>query len=169
MAWIKRYQNHHPKVGRDVFIADTAVVVGDVELHEQANIWYGAVLRADVGAIRVGARSNIQDQTTVHMTHQVSDALIGSDVIVGHNCVIHGAKVEDRALIGMGSVLLDNAHIEPGAWVAAGSVVPPGYRVPAGMLFRGGQIVREVRESEQQWAREAIERYLELARQHQQL
>ena len=169
MAWVKSYREHQPRIGQDVFVAETAVVVGDVELQCQANVWYGAVLRADVGAIRVGERSNIQDQTTVHMTHQVSDTVIGSDVIVGHNCVIHGATIADRALIGMGSELLDNARIEQGAWVAAGSVVPPGFCVPTGMLFRNGKIARAVRESEQQWAREALERYLELAREHQQL
>jgi carbonic anhydrase/acetyltransferase-like protein (isoleucine patch superfamily) len=155
-------------LGRDVFIADNATLVGAIEIGDEASIWYGAVLRGDVGRVVVGARTNIQDNATVHMTHQVSHALIGSDVIVGHNAVIHGAQIEDGALIGMSSVVLDNVRVGAGSWVAAGSVVPPNFVVPPGMLVRGSpaKVVREVRAEEREWAREGVLRYLDLARQH---
>jgi carbonic anhydrase/acetyltransferase-like protein (isoleucine patch superfamily) len=151
-----------------VFVADTATVVGAVEVADQVSIWYGAVLRGDVGRISIGARTNVQDNATIHMTHRQSDALIGSDVIIGHNAVVHGATVEDAALIGMQSVVLDNARIGAGSWVAAGSLVPPNLVVPPGVLVRGSpaKIVRELTLEERAWARDAASRYVELARQH---
>jgi carbonic anhydrase/acetyltransferase-like protein (isoleucine patch superfamily) len=168
MPIIRAHAGLRPTLGRDVFIADNASLVGAVEIGDEASIWYGAVLRGDVGRVVVGARTNIQDNATVHMTHQVSHALIGSDVIVGHNAVIHGAQVEDGALIGMSSVVLDNARVGAGSWVAAGSVVPPNFVVPPGTLVRGSpaKVVREVHAEEREWARQGVVRYLELARQH---
>ncbi len=166
MALIRPFGPHHPRLANGVFVADTAAVIGDVELGEGVSVWYGAVLRGDVGKIRVGARTNIQDNATLHMSHGVSDALLGADVTVGHNAVIHGAKIGDRALIGMGAVVMDNALIGEGAWVAAASIVPPGAVVPPGSLFVKGKVSRAVRPEEQEWARGAIERYLNLAREH---
>ena len=155
-------------LGRDVFIADNATLVGEVAVGDEASIWYGAVLRGDVGRIVIGSRTNVQDNATIHMTHQVSHAVLGADVIVGHNAVIHGALIEDAVLIGMSSVVLDNARVGAGSWVAAGSVVPPNFIVPPGMLVRGSpaKVVREVRADEREWARQGVLRYVELARQH---
>ncbi|HTV18883.1 MAG TPA: gamma carbonic anhydrase family protein [Polyangiaceae bacterium] len=168
MPVLRAHAGRSPVLGRDVFIADNATLVGEVQLGDEASVWYGAVLRGDVGRIVIGARTNIQDNATIHMTHQVSHALIGADVIVGHNAVIHGALIEDGALIGMSSVVLDNARVGAGSWVAAGSVVPPNLVVPPGMLVRGSpaKVVREVRAEEREWAREGVLRYLGLARQH---
>lgn len=151
-----------------MFVADTATVVGDVVLGDDVSIWYGAALRGDVGKIRIGARTNIQDNACVHMTWEVSDALIGADVVVGHNAVVHGATIEDGALIGIGAVLLDRARIGEGAWVAAGSVVSPNTVIEPGMLARGtpARAIRPVSEDERRWQREAILRYLELAKEH---
>jgi carbonic anhydrase/acetyltransferase-like protein (isoleucine patch superfamily) len=169
MAILRAHGGQRPSLGRDVFLADNATLVGAVEIGDEASIWYGAVLRGDVGRVLIGARTNVQDNATIHMTHQVSHALIGSDVIIGHNAVIHGAQIEDGALIGMSSVVLDNARIGAGSWVAAGSVVPPNLVVPPGMLVRGSpaKLVREVRPEEREWARQGVARYIELARQHQ--
>lgn len=166
MALIRAFGPHHPRLASGVFVADTACVIGDVELAQDVSIWYGAVLRGDVGTIRVGPRTNIQDNATLHMSHGVSDALLGAEVTVGHNAVIHGAKIGDRALIGMGAVVMDNAVIGEGAWVAAASIVPPNTVVPAGSLFVKGKVSRAVRAEEHEWARGAIERYLNLAREH---
>jgi carbonic anhydrase/acetyltransferase-like protein (isoleucine patch superfamily) len=168
MALIRAHAGQVPAFGRDVFVADDATLVGAVEIGDEASIWYGAVLRGDVGRIAIGARTNIQDNVTIHMTHGVSDARVGADVIVGHNVVIHGAVVEDGAMIGMQSVVLDNARIGTGSWVAAGSVVPPKLVVPPGVLVRGSpaKIVREVRADEREWVRQGVLRYIELARQH---
>jgi gamma-carbonic anhydrase len=168
MAIVLPYQGIQPRLGSDVYLADNAAVIGDVELGPEVSIWFGAVLRGDVGAIRIGARSNVQDNATVHMTYQTSSALIGSDVIIAHNAVIHGAIIDDGALVGMGAVVMDNARIGAGAWVAAGSVVPPGKEVPPGHLYVGGEVKRPVSEAESGWARGAIERYVGLARAYRQ-
>jgi carbonic anhydrase/acetyltransferase-like protein (isoleucine patch superfamily) len=151
-----------------VFIADTASVLGDVELGDEVSVWFSAVLRADVGKIRIGARTNVQDNACVHMTWEVSDAFIGSDVIIGHNAVIHGATIENHALIGIGAVVLDNARIGEGAWVAAGSIVSPKTIVPPGMMAVGtpAKVVRPIRDEERKWQAEAILRYLGLAQDH---
>ncbi|HEX2732451.1 MAG TPA: gamma carbonic anhydrase family protein [Polyangiaceae bacterium] len=168
MAVIRAFGTHSPRFGARVFIADTASVLGDVELADDVSLWFGAVLRGDVGCIRVGARTNIQDNACIHMTHEVSDALIGADVIVGHSAVLHGARVEDGALIGMSAVVMDNAVIGAGAWVAAGSVVPPRQVVPPHTLVRGSpaKVVREVSPDEVAWAAGAVQRYLALAEEH---
>jgi len=168
MAVIRSFRTGEPRFAAGVFIADTAVIVGAVELGEAASVWYGAVLRGDVGKIRVGARTNVQDNACIHMTHGVSDALIGSDVIIGHNAVVHGAIIEDRALLGMQAVIMDNASLGARSWVAAGSVVPPGMIIPPGVLARGSpaKVVRDLRKEELAWAEGAVSRYLELAAEH---
>jgi gamma-carbonic anhydrase len=168
MAVIRAFKGEAPKFGHEVFVADNATVVGAVEVGDQVSIWYGAVLRGDVGRIVIGARTNIQDNATIHMTHSVSDAVVGSDVIIGHNAVIHGAVIEDGVLLGMQSVVLDNARLGAGSWVAAGSVVPPNLVVPPGVLVRGSpaKVVRELRAEEHQWAAGAVARYLGLALEH---
>lgn len=168
MAVIRAHKGHTPQFGADVFVADTATVVGDVAIADQVSVWYGAVLRGDVGRIAIGARTNVQDNATIHMTHRASDALIGREVIIGHNAVVHGAIIEDGALLGMQSVVLDNARIGAGSWVAAGSVVPPKLLVPPGVLVRGSpaKVVRELRAEELAWARDAVARYVDLAREH---
>jgi carbonic anhydrase/acetyltransferase-like protein (isoleucine patch superfamily) len=168
MAVIRAFKGLSPRFGSEVFVADNATLVAAVEVGDQVSIWYGAVLRGDVGRIVIGARTNIQDNATIHMTHRVSDAQVGSDVIIGHNAVIHGAVVEDGALLGMQAVVLDNARVGAGSWVAAGSVVPPNLVVPPGVLVRGSpaKVVRELRAEELEWAKQAVLRYVELAREH---
>ncbi len=163
---VRAFGVHRPKLHPDAFVADTARVLGDVELDADVSIWFGAVLRGDMGKIRVGARSNVQDNATVHMTYDVSDARIGSDVIVGHNAVVHGAIIEDEVLIGMGSIIMDNARVERGAWVAAGTLVPPRTVIPAGALFVGGAVKRQVRSDEREWLLDAVKRYVALGREH---
>lgn len=168
MAVIRAHAGRAPRFGAEVFVADTATVVGAVEVGDGVSVWYGAVLRGDVGRISIGARTNVQDNATIHMTHRASDALIGCDVIIGHNAVVHGAIVEDGALLGMQCVVLDNARIGAGSWVAAGSVVPPKLVVPPGVLVRGSpaKVVRELSADERAWARDAVLRYVDLAREH---
>lgn len=163
---VRGFGSHTPYLHPSVFVAHTASVLGDVEMAEDSSVWFGAVLRGDMGKIRIGARTNIQDNATVHMTHEVSNAVVGADVIVGHNAVIHGALIEDEVLIGMGSVVMDNAQIGKGAWVAAGTLVPPRTVIPAGALFMNGAVKRDVRPEERAWLLDAIARYVELARLH---
>jgi gamma-carbonic anhydrase len=168
VAVIRAFGQAHPRFGQRVFVADTAAITGDVELADDVSVWYGAVLRGDVGKIRIGARTNIQDNACLHMTHEVSDTVVGADVIIGHNVVLHGAIVEDNALIGMNAVVMDNAVVGEGSWIAAGSVVPPKLVIPPRSLVRGspGRVVRPIKDEEQAWAKDAIERYLGLAREH---
>ena len=126
-----------PKIGQGTFLADNAVVVGDVTIGDECSIWFGAVLRGDVNTITLGNRVNVQDGSVLHTLYQKSTIEIGDDVSIGHNVTIHGAKIHDMALIGMGSVVLDDAEIGEGAIIAAGSVVLKGTKVGAHELWAG--------------------------------
>jgi carbonic anhydrase/acetyltransferase-like protein (isoleucine patch superfamily) len=122
------------------------MILGEVELGPQASVWYQAVLRADLACIRVGARTNIQDGTIVHVDHGLPGTVIGDDVIVGHGVIIHAAQVEAKALVGMGSILLNGCRIREGAMLAAGTLVPPGMEIPPYHLAMGSpaRVVREL-------------------------
>ena len=126
-----------PKISDGVLLASGAVVIGDVEIGEGSSIWFNSVIRGDVNSIRIGARTNIQDNSTVHVTSKTGPTVIGSDVTVGHNCVIHACHIGDRALIGMGSTILDGAFIESECFISAGSVVTPGKTMPSRMMCMG--------------------------------
>ncbi len=154
-----------PRVGSGVFIADTARVIGKVELEDDVSIWYGAILRGDVGSIRVGQKSNIQDLACLHMTGGVSNVVVGAEVTVGHGAIIHGASVGDGALIGMGSILLDNAEIGAESIVGAGAVVTAGTKIPPRSLVLGSpaRVVRTLSAGEYQQGRGGAFVYLELA------
>jgi carbonic anhydrase/acetyltransferase-like protein (isoleucine patch superfamily) len=134
-----------PKIHPTAFVAPTALVLGDVTLGEESSVWYTAVLRGDMAPITIGARTNIQDGTIVHVDEGIP-CTIGARVGVGHRAILHGCTVEDDCLIGMGSILLNRVHIGTGSVVAAGALVPEGMRVPAGSLVMGvpGRIVRPV-------------------------
>lgn len=165
---VRSFRGITPKIADGVFIADTARVIGDVEIGADASIWFGSVLRGDVGAIRVGARSNIQDLSMLHMSLGISNTIIGDDVTVGHRVVIHGARIGDGALIGMGAILLDNCEIGAEALIAAGAVVTAGAKIPPRTLVLGqpGKVVRELKESEWQQGRLLATRYVDVARAH---
>lgn len=168
---VRPYRGKTPKIAPSAFIADGVVIIGDVEIGEHASIWYNCVLRADVGMIRVGARSNVQDGSCLHMTSDLSHALIGEEVTVGHNAIVHGATVHDGALIGMGSILLDNAVIGTESLVAAGSVVTPRTVIPPYSLVRGqpAKVARELNETERLEGRKGALHYVELAAEHAKL
>ena len=123
MAIIKSVRGFTPKIGKDCFIADNAVIVGDVTIGDECSIWFGTVLRGDVNTITIGNRVNVQDGSVLHTLYEKSTIEIGDDVSIGHNVVIHGAKIHNYALIGMGAIVMDNAVVGEGALVAAGSVV----------------------------------------------
>ena len=123
MAIIRELNGITPKIGKRCFIADNAVIVGDVVIGDDCSIWYGAVLRGDVNSIIVGDRVNIQDGAVLHTTYEESIVEIGNDVSVGHNAIVHGAKVGNDVLVGMGAILMDNAVIPDGTIIAAGAVV----------------------------------------------
>ena len=126
-----------PRIAAPSFIAETAAVIGDVEIGPQSSIWYGVVLRGDGNAIRVGRRTNIQDGTIVHITTRRLPTIIGDDVTIGHGCIIHACTLKDRSFVGMGATVLDGAVVETEGWVAAGAVVPPGKVVKSGEVWSG--------------------------------
>jgi carbonic anhydrase/acetyltransferase-like protein (isoleucine patch superfamily) len=163
---IRSFGEHSPRLAPSVYLADTAVVTGDVEIGEDSSIWFGAVLRGDVGFIRIGARTNIQDLCMVHMSRSLSNTEIGDDVTVGHSVIIHGARIHSGALIGMGSILLDNVVVGEEALVAAGSLLTSGLQVPPRTLVRGrpGRVVRELTAEEAAEGRKLAARYVEVGR-----
>lgn len=123
MAIIRELRGFMPQIGKDCFLAENAVIIGDVVIGNECSIWYSTVLRGDVNSIRIGDRVNIQDGSVLHTLYQKSTIEIGNDVSIGHNVVLHGAKIRDYALIGMGAIVMDDAEVGEGALVAAGSVV----------------------------------------------
>jgi carbonic anhydrase/acetyltransferase-like protein (isoleucine patch superfamily) len=155
-----------PVIGRGVFLAETCAVIGDVEIGDESSIWYSSVVRGDVMPIRIGARTSIQDGTVIHVTSGKFGTTIGSDCTVGHAAIIHACTVEDFCLIGMGSILLDGAHIGRGSLVGAGSLVTPGTVIPPGSLVIGSpaKVKRPINEREREQIEYGATHYVELAR-----
>jgi carbonic anhydrase/acetyltransferase-like protein (isoleucine patch superfamily) len=137
MALIKSVRGFTPQIGENSYLAENATLIGDVVIGRDCSIWYNAVLRGDVNSIRIGDRVNVQDGTVIHTLYQKSVSIIGNDVSIGHNVVIHGAKIEDGALIGMGAIVLDHAVVGEGAIIAAGAVVLSGTQVEPGSIYAG--------------------------------
>lgn len=137
MALIKSVRGFTPQIGENTFLADNASIIGDVTIGNNCSIWFNTVIRGDVNTIRIGDNTNIQDGSVLHTLYEKSTIEIGSHVSVGHNVVIHGAKICDGALLGMGSVILDHAVVGEGAIIAAGSVVLADTRVEPGSLYAG--------------------------------
>lgn len=137
MALIKSVRGFKPEIGENCYLADNATIIGDVIIGKDCSIWFNAVLRGDVNSIRIGERVNVQDGTVIHTLYQKSVSIIGNDVSIGHNVVIHGAEIKDGALIGIGSIVLDHAVIGEGAIIAAGSVVLSGTIVEPGSIYAG--------------------------------
>lgn len=137
MAIIRSVRGFTPEIGKDTFVAENAVIVGDVVVGDECSIWYSTVLRGDVNSIRIGNRVNIQDGSVLHTLYQKSTIEIGDDVSIGHNVIIHGAKVRDYALLGMGSIIMDDAEVGEGALVAAGSVVLAKTKIGPHELWAG--------------------------------
>ncbi len=159
-----------PIIGADVFIAPTAVVIGDVTIGDGSSIWYGTVLRGDMAPIRIGALTNIQDLTMVH-TDYGHPAIVGDRVSVGHRAVVHGCRVEDEALVGIGAVVLNGAVVGKGSVVAAGSVVREGQQVPPGVLVAGipAAVKREISDESAELFRLPYQNYIALAKTHRNL
>lgn len=137
MALIKSVRGFTPKIGENTYLAENATIIGDVEIGRDCSIWFNTVLRGDVNSIRIGDRVNIQDGTVIHTLYQKSVSILGNDVSIGHNVVIHGAEIKAGALIGMGAIVLDHSVIGEGAIIAAGSVVLTGTKVEPGCIYAG--------------------------------
>lgn len=160
---IVTYQGITPTIDPTVFIADGVHIIGDVVIGRDSSVWYNTVIRGDVNFIRIGERTNIQDNTVVHVTNRKFPTHIGSNVTVGHSAVIHACTINDYSLIGMGAVILDDAKIGPFALVAAGAVVPMGMVVPEGVLAAGvpAKIIRPLTEDEKAFLRQSAQNYVD--------
>ncbi|MBW2524221.1 MAG: gamma carbonic anhydrase family protein [Deltaproteobacteria bacterium] len=165
MAILLPYGGVHPKLGRDVFVAPTAAVVGDVTIGDDASIWFGTVVRGDVGFVRIGARTNVQDLCCLHVTGGEADLVVGDEVTVGHGAMLHGCTIGDGCLVGIGAVVLDRAVVGEGAIVAAGALVPPGMKVPPRSLVRGlpAELVGPLRDEQLRRGARGATHYVEVA------
>lgn len=157
------YNGIVPKIDPSVFIAEGAKIIGDVEIGADSSIWFNVVVRGDVHYIRIGERTNIQDGSILHVTHQKYPLIIGSNVTIGHGVIIHGATVGDNCLIGLGAKILDNARIGDYSLIAAGSLVLENYEVPPGTLVAGApaQIKRSLTEEEKKKITQSAQNYIE--------
>jgi carbonic anhydrase/acetyltransferase-like protein (isoleucine patch superfamily) len=163
------FQGKWPVVHPRAWVAPTAAVIGDVEIAEDANIWFHCVLRGDTNFIRIGPRSNIQDGAIIHVNAGRQSTVIGADVTVGHAAIIHACTLEDRAFVGMGATVLDDAVIAAGGVLAAGSVLPPGKRIGPLELWMGNpaKLVRVLTEEQRaQGFDRTAPHYVDLARRH---
>ena len=134
---IKTVRGFTPQWGSDCFVAENATLIGDLIMGDQCSVWYQAVIRADVNAIRIGNRVNIQDGAVIHATYEKAATIIGDDVSIGHNAIVHGCTLKDSVLVGMGSIVMDNCIVESNSIIAAGSVVTQNTHVPEGTIFAG--------------------------------
>ena|SRR5579883_2209453 len=168
MGIVRAYNGVRPRLGRGVFVAENAAVIGDVEIGDDSSIWYATTVRGDVMPIRIGARTSIQDGTVVHVTSERFGTVIGSDCTIGHAAVIHACTVEDRCLVGMGAILLDGCVIGRGSFVGAGALVTPGTHIPPGSLVLGSpaKVKRPVDVHETEAIEYGARHYVELARRY---
>ena len=162
---LRDYIGVWPRLGADVYIDESALVIGDVTIGAGSSVWMQTVVRGDVNTIRIGARTNIQDLCVAHVTYQKFPLTIGDGVSIAHQVVVHGCTIGDHVLIGIGARVLDGACIEADAIVGAGALVPPGMRVPSGHLVLGlpARVARPLSDAERDHIRELEARYVRVA------
>lgn len=167
MPLILPYAGKTPKIHDSAFIAETAVIAGDVEIGPDTNVWYGCVIRGDVNKVVIGARCNIQDGTVVHEARP-HGAIIGDDVSIGHMALIHACTLEDGCFIGMKACVMDGAVVEGGAMLGAGGLLAPGKRVPSGQVWVGSpaRYLREIKDAEREYMEYVGPNYVKLGREY---
>jgi len=171
---VRDFQGVAPQLAAGAFIDPTALVVGDVVLGEDSSIWPLTVLRGDVNKIRIGARSNIQDNSVIHVTHPHGEVpeghavIVGDNVTVGHRVILHGCRIGDHCLVGVGSTVMDGAVLEPYVLLGAGSLVSPGKVLEGGYLWLGSPVrkIRPLTEDERRWIEYSAQNYVDLKNQH---
>jgi carbonic anhydrase/acetyltransferase-like protein (isoleucine patch superfamily) len=164
-ARILPYRGRLPRLEADAFAAPGATLIGDVEVGAQASVWFGCVVRGDVQRVRIGARTNLQDGSIIHVSREGLATLVGVEVTIGHGCIVHACTLEDRAFVGMGSVILDGAVVASEGMLGAGSLLAPGKRVGPRELWLGrpARFVRPVSDEERAVLDEQNRHYVELA------
>ena len=162
---LKPFNNISPKVHETAYISDDAIIIGDVEIGENASVWFGSILRGDVNFIRIGAGTNIQDGTVIHVSSKTHSTILESDITVGHRVTLHGCYVESECLIGIGTIILDGARIGKNSLVAAGSLVTPGTQIPNGSMVMGSpaKVTRMLTEDEIAKIAESSRSYIDLS------
>ena len=171
---IRKFEQFTPQIAASAFVDESAVVTGNVVIGADSSVWPMCSVRGDIHSINIGERTNIQDGSILHVTHDSEFApggnalSIGSDVTVGHNAVVHACTVEDLCLIGMGSVLLDGAVIRSGVIIGAGSLVPPGKKLESGYLWLGSPVkkARELKDAERAFLEYSASHYVDLKNRH---
>ncbi len=159
---IKAYKGIYPRIDPSVYVEESAVIIGDVEIGRDSSVWCNAVIRGDVNYIRIGERTNVQDNSVLHVTKDTHPLIIGSMVTIGHNVTLHGCTIKDRCLIGMGAIILDGAIIEEDVIVGAGALVTEGTVIPSRTLCLGvpARPVRALRDEEVERIRRSSDNYL---------
>ncbi len=162
------YKNIIPNIDKTAFIAGNTSLIGDVKIGRESSIWFGCTLRGDVYNIEIGERTNIQDGTVIHTTSGLQGTYIGNDITVGHMCLLHACTIESGGFVGMGSVVLDQAVVEGGAMLAAGSLLTPGKRVPKGELWAGrpAKFMRKLTDEDVEHMRWNAAHYVSLSREY---
>ncbi len=162
MALIRDYRGIYPQIHPSVFLAENSVVIGDVHIGEDSSVWYGVVIRGDVNYIRIGKRTNIQDNSVIHVTHDTHPTVIGDEVTVGHRVILHGCTVGNRVLIGMGAVVMDGVKINDYVLVGAGALITPNKEIPSGVLVAGvpAKVIRDLRPEEIRLIEESAQNYV---------
>jgi gamma-carbonic anhydrase len=162
------YKGKFPRLAPGVFVAENATIIGDVEIGECSSVWPGAVIRGDMQPVRIGDRVSVQDNSVLHVSLNYSPLVLGSDITIGHRSILHGCKVGNLCLIGMGSIVMDDCEIGDGCIVAAGSVLTHGTIVPPRTLVMGipAKPKRETTEQDLQMVRDGVEDYCKLAREY---
>ena len=157
-----------PQLGDDCFVAANATIVGDVVMGRECSVWFNAVIRGDVNAIRIGDKTNIQDGAVIHCTYKKSTTIIGNNVSIGHNAIVHGCVIQDNVLVGMGAIIMDGAVIGEDSVVGAGALIVEGTIVPPKSLILGSpaKVKRSVTDKELAWIKESAENYVRYARQY---
>ncbi len=150
MARIEEYKGKRPQIHPSVYMSENVYIIGDVEIGEDSSIWFGTVIRGDVNFIRIGKRTNIQDNSVVHVTHETHPTLIGDDVTVGHRVILHGCVLKNNILVGMGAIIMDGVEIEDYVIVGAGALVTQNKKIPSGVLVAGvpAKIIRDLKDEE---------------------
>jgi len=161
---ITKFKEIQPKVHASAFIADTALVIGDVEIGEDSSVWFGSVVRGDVNYIHIGARTNIQDMTMIHVSSKTRPTVLENEITVGHRVTLHGCHVESRCLIGIGAILLDGVRVGRESLVAAGTLLTPGTIIPPRSMVMGspGRVKRELTDDELAHLDRSWRNYVEL-------
>ena len=166
--YLYNYGGIAPKISSTAFIAPNSVIIGNVEIGDNASIWFSATIRGDVNFIRIGSGTNIQDNSCIHVTRKTHPTIIGNNVTVGHSVTLHGCVLQDNCFIGMKSCILDGAIVEPGAFVAAGAVVTPKKVVKSGELWSGtpARFLRLVTPEENAFITISANNYIQLSREY---